>query len=364
MSLASINNNYFRNSNYSIKQKRFGNGLKPLPNLQNISFKGKNNKNFSLYPPIKPYKTQLLPVSDIHKLHIAEYGNPKGIPVIFLHGGPGFGTSDEDARFFDPKAYHIILVDQRGAGKSEPYATLKENTTPKLVEDLEKVRKHLKIDKWLVFGQSWGTTLGIAYSEKYPDKISGLILQGVFMGRPEEIKWLYQEGANRLFPKQWENYIAPIPLKKRNNILQAYKELLTSPDETVRKKAAGNWNSWEGSLLKKIPDPKFMEEFGDPALALLECTFALNKYFLKQNQLLNNADKIKNIPTWIIQGKCDWVCPPKTAWELHKALPKSKLMEIPESGHSNSEPLISKAWLQASEEFKNSQNKSKINCLV
>lgn len=370
MSIASVSSNYNQifslSTNQKVPQQQL---LLKAPgksfSQSIISFNGviKAKKLFKFFPEITPYKTQQLQVSKIHSIKVAEYGNPKGKPAIFLHGGPGCGTSDDDARLFNPKTYHIVLIDQRGAGKSTPYACLKGNTTANLVADIEKVRKHLKIDKWLVAGQSWGTTLSLAYAEKHPDKVSGLVLQGIFMARPEEIKWIYKEGASRLFPEYWDKFIEPVPVEKRKNLVKAYKELLTSPDENIRREAAGSWNSWEGSLMKKNPDPKYIEKFGDPALALLECIYTLKRYFLKPNQLIKNADKIKEIPTWLIQGKCDWDCPPKSARDLHKVLPNSKLMEVPESGHSFTEPGIESAYIQATEEYKSLQEDPKFNYL-
>lgn len=332
-----------------------------------IKFKGKEEipeKLFQIFPQINPFKTHKLQVSKIHQLHIEEYGNPNGIPAIYLHGGPGYGTTADDARSFNPDLYHIILADQRGAGKSTPYACLKNNTTRHLVADIEKIKNYLNIKNWLVVGQSWGSTLALAYAEKHPKSVSGLILQGVFMGRPEEIKWLRVRGANQIFPEQWDKFISILPANFKKNVLKGYKKLLTSKDENVRKKAAGAWNSWEGFLLKKDPDSKYIEEFGDPALALFENTFERKKLFLKKNELLKNAGNIKQIPTWIIEGECDWVCPPKTARDLYNVLPNSKLMKIPNSGHSFTEPRIASAYVQAVEEYRLMKENPKLNFLI
>lgn len=319
------------------------------------------NKVFKVFPESLPYTIHRIKVSKIHQLHVAEYGNPKGAPAVFLHGGPGSGTDGTEASLFNPDFYRIILVDQRGAGKSTPYGALKGNNTENIVGDFEKIRKHLNINKWLLVGQSWGTTLALSYAESHPNKISGIILQGIFLGTSKQKKWIYQEGASKLFPEFWEKYIAPVPEKERNDIVKAYKKLLQSPDEIERKKAAGLWSSWEGSLLKRVPDPKYIEEFGDVAYALISNKFALKNYFLKPNQILKNSDKIKDIPTWIIQGQCDWDCPPENAWMLYKSLPNSKLMKVPEAGHSVSDPGMKDAYLQAIDEYEQMQKNPKLD---
>lgn len=315
-----------------------------------------------LYPLQKPRRQYEIKAahSKIHTLHVAEYGNPKGLPVVYLHGGPGFGTSDEDARFFDPAAYRIIIVDQRGAGQSKPFASLKENKTQYLIEDLEKVRKELGISQWLLFGQSWGATLALAYAERHPSKASGIILSGVFMGRPQELQWLYGGGASCRYPDLWQEFLAPLPPNQRHGtkqILSGYKQLLSHHDTAIRETATKAWNRWEGALLTQKPKAALMNSFGDPALALLECQYALNDYFLAPNQLLKDAQLLSQTPLWIIQGRSDWVCPFKTAWDLKQALPHATFLDVPNGGHSCSTPDMRRAWLKTTDAYKTFKGK-------
>jgi proline iminopeptidase len=309
----------------------------------------------TLFPVIEPYRTFYFPVSDIHELYVEEAGNPDGIPVVFLHGGPGGGISPNHRRLFNPKAYRIILFDQRGSGLSKPHASLKENTTWDLVSDLEELRKHLNIEKWLVFGGSWGSTLALAYAETHPESVSGLILRGIFLCRPEEIRWFYQEGCHWLFPDRWEEYLKPVPEAERHNMVQAYYRLLTSENEEIRINAAKAWSKWEGSTCKLIPDEDVISFFEDAqkalAMARIECHYFVNNAFFEENQLLNNIQKIRHIPTWIIHGRYDAICPVKNAWDLHQAFPEAKLQIIPNAGHAYDEPGILTALIEATEAF-------------
>lgn len=305
----------------------------------------------TLYPEIEPYNSFLLPVDEPHKLYVEEAGNPSGPAVLFLHGGPGGGFGASHRRLFDPAHYRIVLFDQRGAGRSTPHASLEKNTTWDLVADIEKLRKHLGIEKWLVFGGSWGSTLALAYAETHPQQVSGLILRGIFLCRQEEIHWFYQSGIDLLFPDLWENYIKPIPLQKRGDMIRAYYELLDGKDEAAKLEAAKAWSVWEGSTIKLVPDPSTISSFeaDDKALAMarIECHYFVNDCWLEPNQLVKNAERIRHIPTWIIHGRYDVVCPVKNAWDLHKAFPESKLQIIPDAGHAYDEPGILNALISA-----------------
>ncbi len=308
------------------------------------------------YSPIEPYKTGFLPVSSLHEIYWEESGNPKGLPVIFLHGGPGSGTEASHRCYFDPKIYRIVLMDQRGCGKSKPHSSLKDNTTWHLVDDIEKLRDHLNINKWVVFGGSWGSTLSLAYAETYPDRVLSLILRGIFLGRPKELKWFYQFGAHHIFPDEWEKYIDPIPLAERDDLIHAFYRRLTSSDEAVRKRAASAWSAWEGAALKLIFDPslfmQFTEDTHADALARVECHYFINNCFFKtDNWLIEQAGAIRKIPGIIVQGRYDIVCPMESAWELHKAWPEAQFEVIKDAGHAASEPGITDALIRATEQF-------------
>ena len=309
-----------------------------------------------LYPPIEPYNQGLLKVSQLHTIHYEESGNPQGKPVIFLHGGPGGGITPMYRQYFDPQQWRIVMFDQRGCGRSTPYAELRENTTWNLVEDIEKLRQHLKIDQWVVFGGSWGSTLALAYSQTHPDSCKGLILRGIFMLRPSEIKWFYQEGASNIYPDAWQEYIEPIPPEERGDLLCAFHKRLTSEDKQVRLQAARAWSVWEASTSKLIPSviskQRFsMAEFAE-AFARIECHYFVNKgFFSSENQLLENIDRIRHLPGVIVQGRYDVVCPMITAWELHQAWQESELIVIADAGHSVSEPGIKDALIKTSDRF-------------
>ncbi|MBY0518589.1 MAG: prolyl aminopeptidase [Bacteriovoracaceae bacterium] len=309
-----------------------------------------------LYPEIEPYNTGFLKVSDTHTIYWEEVGNPKGKPLIFIHGGPGGGIDAGSRRYFDPTLWRVIRFDQRGCGLSTPFSELNDNTTWASIADIEKLRVHFNIEKWSVFGGSWGSTLALAYAIENPNRVSDLILRGIFLLREKEIRWFYQEGASFLFPDAWEKYLAPIPQNERHDLLNAYYRRLTSSDSKVRSEAAKAWSVWEGSTSKLLFDPSFVErfsvgEFAD-AFARIECHYFVNKGFFKEDGwLLKNVNKIRHIPTWIVQGRYDVVCPATSAYELHSAWPESVLHIIPDAGHSASEPGIKSKLIEATDYF-------------
>lgn len=310
----------------------------------------------ALYPPREPYNEGKLKVSDIHTIHYEESGNPQGKPIVLLHGGPGGGCPPYYRQFFNPEKWRLIMFDQRGCGKSIPHAELRENTTWELVKDIEKLREHLGIDKWVVFGGSWGSTLSLAYSQTHPERCKGLILRGIFMLRQLEINWFYQEGASNIFPDAWEEYLKPIPPEERDNLLIAYYKRLTSDDMKVRLEAARAWSIWEASTSRLFLDKQLMQIFGETdfaeAFARIECHYFVNKgFFEDDDQLLNNVDIIRHIPGVIVQGRYDVVCPMISAWELHKAWQESELIVVPDAGHSMSEPGIMSALIDATDRF-------------
>ena len=309
-----------------------------------------------VYPPIKPYNTGKLKVSQLHTIHYEESGNPQGKPVIFLHGGPGGGIVPMYRQYFDPQQWRIVIFAQRGCGQSIPYAELRENTTWDLVDDIEKLRQHLNIEKWVVFGGSWGSTLALAYSQTHPNSCKGLILRGIFMLRPSEISWFYQEGASYIYPDAWEEYLKPIPLEERDNLLSAFYKRLTSDDKQVRLAAAKAWSVWEASTSKLIPSIASKQRFGmaefAEAFARIECHYFVNKgFFDRENLLLENIARIRHLPGVIVQGRYDVVCPMKTAWELHQIWPEAEFIVIPDAGHSVSEPGIKDALIEATDRF-------------
>ncbi len=310
----------------------------------------------SLYPPIKPYRQSELSVSSLHTLYYEETGNPNGKPVVFLHGGPGGGIVPIYRQFFDPDKWRVILFDQRGCGRSTPHAELAENTTWDLVADIERLRSHLSIPNWTVFGGSWGSTLALAYAQTHPDKCNGLILRGIFMLRPKEIHWFYQSGASNLFPDAWEGYLAPIPAEERGDLVAAYYRRLTSDDAAIRQEAAKAWSIWEASTSKLIPDTGLVERFGEgsfaDAFARIECHYFTNGgFFDSPDQLIDNVNTIRHIPTVIVQGRYDVVCPMVSAWELHRAWPESELIIVEDAGHSATEVGITSALVEACDRF-------------
>ncbi|HIC83484.1 MAG TPA: prolyl aminopeptidase [Candidatus Marinimicrobia bacterium] len=309
-----------------------------------------------LFPNIEPFNTFHLPVSDLHTIYVEESGNKNGKPVIFLHGGPGGGVDPKYRRYFNPDKWHIIMFDQRGCGKSTPFAELKENTTWDLVDDIEKIRKHLSIDRWVIYGGSWGSTLLLAYSQTYPDSCKALILRGIFLVRKKEIHWFYQEGASKIFPDNWQSFVAPIPIEKRNNLLEAYYNLLIGEDSSKKIEAAKAWSTWEGSTVRLIQDKDFIGDFSDEkfaeAFARIECHYFMNNaWFDSDNHLIENVDKIRHIPAVIVHGRYDIICPVENAWELHQAWPESELHIIPDAGHSIFEEGIKDKILEYTEKF-------------
>lgn len=313
----------------------------------------------TFYPAIEPFDTGRLRVSPVHELYYEQCGNPAGQPAVFLHGGPGGGLVPLYRQFFDPSVYRVVLFDQRGAGKSTPHANLEENTTWDLVADIERLRKHLGIERWLVFGGSWGSTLALAYAQTHPEQVSALVLRGIFLCRSKEIRWFYQqgEGASAIFPDAWEEYVRVIPEAERGDMLTAYHKRLMSEDETVRLEAAKAWSIWEGSTSKLFPDQNLIEHFAEPhtalALARIECHYFVNNIFFdNENDLIENVDKIRHIPAVIVQGRYDVVCPIMSAWDLHRAWPEADLQIIPDAGHSATEPGIVSALVGATDRFK------------
>lgn len=309
------------------------------------------------YPHKEPFRSGYLDVGSGHQLYWEESGKPNGLPAIFLHGGPGSGTEPAHRGYFDPEKYRIILMDQRGCGKSKPHSSLVDNTTWHLVEDIEKLRKFLKIEKWLVFGGSWGSTLSLAYAEMHPSSVSALVLRGIFLGRPKELRWFYQFGAHHLFPDEWEKYLDPIPENERGDLMQAYYKRLTSSNEAERRRAASAWSAWEGTTLKLIFDPNLFLQFTETshadAIARIECHYFINNCFFKtDNWLIEQVDKIRKIPAFIVQGRYDIVCPMESAWELHKAWPQAEFEVIADAGHAASEPGICDALIRATDQFK------------
>lgn len=309
-----------------------------------------------LYPEIEPYSNGFLSVSPLHTIYFEEAGNPKGKPVVFLHGGPGGGIIANYRRYFDPEKWRIILMDQRGCGKSKPFAELKENTTWDLVADIETLRTHLAIKRWSVFGGSWGSTLALSYAIKHPLVCTELFLRGIFLLRKKEIDWFYQEGCSKIYPDAWEGYIAPIPKEERSDFVKAYYKRLTSDNSDTRKVAAKAWSIWEGSTSKLIPDTDIVARFGEDefadAFARIECHYFTNKgFFTEDNFLLNNVDKIRHIPTVIVQGRYDVVCPAESAWELHRAFPEAEFHMIADAGHSLAEKGITSALITATDKW-------------
>jgi proline iminopeptidase len=314
----------------------------------------------TLYPVIEPFDTGRLKVSPIHELYYEQVGNPTGKPAVFLHGGPGGGIAPEYRRYFDPEIYRVVLFDQRGSGKSTPPASLEENTTWHLVSDIDQLREHLRIDTWQVFGGSWGSTLALAYAETHPKRVCELVLRGIFLCRPKEIQWFYQEGASAIFPDVWEEYLKVIPDAERGDMVSAYYRRLTSEDPSVRLEAARAWSIWEGSTSKLLFDPEMIEKFANPEFALafarIECHYFMNNcFFNSDNYLIENVEKIRHLPSIIVQGRYDVVCPIMSAWELHKAWPEAQLHIIPDGGHSISEPGIIDALVEATDKLARKQ---------
>ena len=308
-----------------------------------------------LYPDIKPYNKHQIEIDVPHILYVEESGNPDGIPVLFVHGGPGAGCESYHRRFFDPELYRIILFDQRGAGRSTPHAELEGNTTQALVSDMEVIRETLNINRWVLFGGSWGSTLSLVYAETHSDRVMGLIVRGIFLTRKKEIEWFYQEGASRIFPDYWKDFIAPIPESERGDLVQAYHKKLTGKDEIAQMNAAKAWSIWEGRTATLKVNKNVINHFGSPhtalSLARIECHYFMHDSFLEDNQILKNAGKLQNIPGVIVQGRYDLICPMESAWELHQVWNKAELKIIADAGHSATETGTVDALVTATDEM-------------
>lgn len=316
----------------------------------------KKSQLLELYPEIEINNAFQLNVSDGHSLYVEESGNPKGIPAIYVHGGPGGGSQAYYRQFFDPEKYRIILFDQRGCGKSEPYATTEDNTTWKLVDDMERIREELKIDGWVLCGGSWGSTLSLAYAISHPTRVRALVLRGIFLLRKKEINWFYQYGASEIYPEAWETFKNHIPTSERDNFLKAYHKRLHSTDAETRQKAAQIWSTWEGMTSQIFPEAQFAKHYGEEkfaqAFARIETHYFINGGFFKSdNFLLENTNAIHNVPCYIIQGRYDIVCPPTSAWELYQALPQAKMTLVQDAGHTASEPGIRHKIIEALNQY-------------
>jgi proline iminopeptidase len=310
---------------------------------------------YVLYPEIKPYKRHQLKVSDLHEIYVDEAGNPDGVPILFVHGGPGAGCDASSRRFYDPAIYRIITFDQRGCGRSTPHGSLEENTTKDLVEDIEFIRKYLDVDKFVLFGGSWGSTLSLLYAQAYPDHVSALILRGIFLCRQSDMNWLYVSGANQIFPDYWEEFIKAIPDSERDNVLSAYYQRLIGDDELARMAAAKAWAAWEGNCSKLRPSAEALAKFTKPhnalALSRIETHYFVNAGFIEEKQILKNMDKITQIPGRIIHGRYDMVCPLSNALSLHHQWPESELQIVRDAGHSASEPGTVDALVRATHDI-------------
>ncbi|MBZ9663762.1 prolyl aminopeptidase [Pseudomonas sp. LMG 31766] len=309
----------------------------------------------TLYPEIKPYARHELAVEQPHVLYIDESGSADGLPVLFIHGGPGAGCDSASRRYFDPALYRIVTFDQRGCGRSTPHASLENNTTQALIADIERIREHLGIDKFVLFGGSWGSTLALAYAQAHPQRVHGLILRGIFLCRPQEFSWFYQEGASRLFPDYWEDYVAPIPVEERGDLMQAFYKRLTGTDQIAQMHAAKAWSTWEGRTATLRPNTQVVDRFSEAhralSIARIECHYFVNDAFLEPNQLLRDIPKIAHLPGIIVHGRYDAICPLDNAWALHQAWPNSELQIIRDAGHSAAEPGITDALIRAAEQM-------------
>jgi proline iminopeptidase len=309
-----------------------------------------------LYPPIEPYASGMLQVSPLHNMYFEQCGNPHGKPVVFLHGGPGAGCNAKCRRFFDPARYRIVLFDQRGCGRSTPHAELTDNTTWDLVADVERLREHLGIERWQVFGGSWGSTLALAYAQTHPQRVTELVLRGIFLLRRWEMQWFYQHGCDAIFPDAWEAFLEPIPAVERGDLIGAYYRRLTSPDAALRLAAAKAWSIWEGSTIFLRQDPAHIASTGADEFALafsrIECHYFVHGgFFETDGQLLGNAERLRKIPAVIVQGRYDVVCPMRSAWDLHRAWPEADLRIVADAGHSAFEPGIAGELVEATDRF-------------
>lgn len=309
-----------------------------------------------LYPEIEPFHHFMLDVGDGHVLYVEECGNPDGAPVLFVHGGPGGGADERSRRFFDPDFYRIVVFDQRGCGRSKPFAETNANTTWDLVDDMERIRRELGIERWALFGGSWGSTLSLAYAEKHPERVTALVLRGIFLGRPEDFDWFYYHGAPQVYPEHYPEFLAPVPAGRRDALVEAYGELLNSPDEKVRADAALRWTRWEMRASNLVPDEDAIRKYSEPhkavPMARLEVHYFVNGCFLEPGQLLNAIDRIRHLPGHIVQGRYDMVCPPEGAWALHEAWPEAAFEWVTQAGHSAFEPGIAEALVRATDSLR------------
>lgn len=307
------------------------------------------------YPPLEPYATHTLEVDSPHLLYVEECGNPQGLPVVFVHGGPGGGCTADNRRFFDPARYRIILFDQRGCGRSTPHAELAGNTTQALVADMERIRELFGIERWLVFGGSWGSTLALIYAQTHPQRVMALILRGIFLVTREELRWFYQDGIQHIFPDHFEEFVAPIPAAERGDLMHAYYQRLTSEDLAIRRDAAEAWSLFEARCSTLLPSESVVDHFSEPAVAMaiarIECHYFVNNCFLADDQIIRDAERIRQIPGVIVQGRYDVVCPACSAWRLHKAWPEAEFRMIPDAGHASSEPGTRAALVEAMDMF-------------
>jgi proline iminopeptidase len=307
------------------------------------------------YPPIEPWDHGWLDADAGHLVYWERVGTRGATPAVFLHGGPGAGCSPEHRRLFDPARYDLTLFDQRGCGRSTPAASLEANTTWDLVRDIEVLRQLAGVERWLVFGGSWGSTLALAYAQAHPERVTALVLRGVFLMRPAELRWYYQEGASWLFPDEWERFLAAIPEPERGDLLGAFHRRLTGDDGAARFEAGRAWSRWEGSTITLLPDTSLVDHFSDPgfadALARIETHYFANGAWLHENQLLSDVGRIRSIPAVIVQGRYDAATPMRSAWDLHRAWPEADLHVVPDGGHAYSEPGILDHLLDATDRF-------------
>lgn len=307
-----------------------------------------------LYPEIEPFASGWMPTEGVHEIYYEECGAPGGKPMLVLHGGPGGATNPAMRRFFDPARWRVILFDQRGCGQSRPNAVLEDNDTWKLIEDIERLRERCGVDKWAVFGGSWGSTLALAYAITHPERVESLILRGIFLLTQKELSWFYQDGASMIFPDAWESFLAPIPEAERGDLMGAYYRRLTSDDPEVRREAAVAWSSWEGDTVSAKGPAARPEKFAEPdfavAFARLECWYFMNRGFLpEEGWILKQVERIRGIPAWIVQGRFDVVTPMSGAWALHRAWPEARFEVVGDAGHASTEPGIVDALVRATD---------------
>jgi len=314
----------------------------------------------TLLPSIKPYAQHALEVSPQHKLYVEEIGCPTGLPILFVHGGPGAGCTPDDRRYFDPDKFRVILFDQRGCGRSTPYGSLESNTTQDLIKDIEKIRETLQIKKWMLFGGSWGSTLSLLYAQQYPTRVLGMILRGIFLCRDEDLKWFYQKGTSRIFSDYWQEFMYPIPEEERTDLIAAYYKRLNGDDELARMNAAKHWSQWEGMCATLHPCKSVLERFTNShtamSLSLMETHYFMNQCFIEPNQILRDAYKLEGIPGIIVHGRYDMICPFDNAYALHQGWPGCELHIIRDAGHAASEPGITDALMNAVEFMEKMQN--------